>query len=328
MHNSLSFFSGAWATMKSLFLPAGLVLGFSIAWVWPELGQSVKSAGLMPWTIVVIFLLNGLQTRLNDLPRERVFFLALAVAALITLLLSPLLAALLAYWLPLSAGLILGLQVKAAMPSTLSTCIVMTRLAGGNPLWALVITVVLNMLAVFSIPFVLALSLGDGQLSLSPWQLLGQLMLLVLLPFSVGFLLSKLVAIRADHSLFQYLPSSCIILAVWMALSDSQQMFQTLSLSTFLNIALVTLLLHFGLMALAAISAWWLNVPESGWVAMLLTSSQKTLPVAITVLASLNQPVGEAVLMCVLFHFIQLFCDASVLPYLARLSKAAAQRSI
>jgi sodium/bile acid cotransporter 7 len=49
---------------------------------------------------------------------------------------------------------------------------------------------------------------------------------------------------------------------------------------------------------------------------MIFTTSQKTLPVAISVLAALNLPIGEAVLTCVLFHFLMLFADSLLVPKL------------
>ena len=51
---------------------------------------------------------------------------------------------------------------------------------------------------------------------------------------------------------------------------------------------------------------------------MILTGAQKTLPVAVSVLAALNYPIGEALLVCVLFHFMVLFGDALLVPYLKR----------
>jgi sodium/bile acid cotransporter 7 len=49
---------------------------------------------------------------------------------------------------------------------------------------------------------------------------------------------------------------------------------------------------------------------------MALAGSQKTLPVAISLLAVLAGPVGEALLVCVMFHFLRLFADALIAPRL------------
>lgn len=305
--------------MKSLFLPSGLLCSFIFAWFLPFPGTLLNEVGLMPWTIVLIFLVNGYQTQLHELPRDRHFLYALISAGVITLGLAPFMGAALAGWFGFGAGMALGLIVKATVPSTLSTCIVMTQLAGGNSLWALMMTVALNIIGVFTIPFILSSILAEsGAITLSPWELLIQLILLVLLPFLAGLIARRMLSIAPDHFLLQYLPSSCIIFAVLMALSSSNEVLKELDLTTLIQIIAVTLILHFSLMALGAIAAKLVNTPTEGSVALLMVSSQKTLPVAVSVLASLNQPIGEAILICVLFHFIQLFSDSLVLPWLKR----------
>ena len=44
--------------------------------------------------------------------------------------------------------------------------------------------------------------------------------------------------------------------------------------------------------------------------ALLFVASQKTLPVSLAVLAGLHQETGNAVIVCLLFHFVQLFGDS------------------
>lgn len=305
--------------MHSLFLPAGLLISFLVAWLVPAPGLLLKELGLIPWTVIVIFLVNGYQTKLSETPKSMAFVKTLLCAGIITLMLAPLMGGVTAQWLGLSAGMALGLVVKSAVPSTLSTCIVMTQLAGGNPLWALVITVVLNLVGVFTIPLMLSWTLADlSGFELSPWHLLLQLVQLVLIPFIVGLAARQILSLRPDHIVLVYLPSVCVILAVWMSLSASSDIFQALDILTLGKIVVATFVIHFGLMGISLIAARIIRTPQEGIVALLLTGSQKTLPVAVSVLAALNQPIGEAILLCVLFHFIQLFADAALVPRLKR----------
>lgn len=304
--------------MKNLFLPLGLVLAFIFAWLAPSLGGLLKQAGLIPWMVVCIFLVNGFQTNLKDLPKERSFLHGLIVAGVISLFISPLLGLATAEILALPAGIALGIIVKATVPPTLSTCIVMTQLTRGYPLWALVITVILNIAGVFTIPFMLGFTLQTaGDISIDPIPLLQSLILLVLLPFLLGLGLKKRLSVDPQHILLQYLPSSCVIATVWMALSDSHALFQTIEVLTLVKIAAATLMIHFALMLLALIASKWLRLVPQARLAMLFTISQKTLPVAISVLAALDMPIGEAVMACVLFHFLMLFTDSLIAPKLA-----------
>ena len=304
--------------MKSLFLPVGLLLSFIFAWAFPEPGSILKEFGMIPWMVVTIFLVNGYQTNLSELPKSRSFILALITGGFLSLLISPIIGWGVSEVLALPAGIALGIIVTATVPPTLSTCIVMTQLSGGYPRWALMITVILNIAGVFTIPFMLGYLLeGSSNVAIEPLSLLLSLILLVLLPFLIGIGAKHLASLDPQHQILKYLPSTCIILTVWMALSDSNELFQTLEGVAVLQIAIATLLIHFGLMALSYLLSQILHLEPQARIAMLFTLSQKTLPVSISVLATLDVPIGEAVLTCVLFHFLMLLVDSILTPRLA-----------
>jgi len=304
--------------LKSLFLPVGLLLCFVLAWSFPEPGSAAKELGLIPWMVVAIFLVNGYQTNLSELPKSRSFLYALIGGGFLSLIISPLIGLGVAQAMALPAGIALGIIVTATVPPTLSTCIVMTQLSGGYPLWSLMMTVILNIAGVFTIPFMLGYIMeGSGAIRIEPLSLLLTLILLVLLPFLLGIAARSLSSLDPRSALLQYLPSSCIILTVWMALSDSNELFQTLQALTLVQIAIATLVIHFGMMALSYLLSQILKLEPQARIAMLFTLSQKTLPVSISVLAALDMPIGEAVLTCVLFHFLMLLTDSLLTPRLA-----------
>lgn len=303
--------------MKSLYLPVGLIISFIIAWMLPAPGSLLKELGLIPWMVVIIFLVNGYQTNLSELPKDRSFIYALIIGGFISLIVSPFIGLGVSELLALPAGIALGIIVKSTVPPTLSTCIVMTQLTNGYPLWALVITVILNIVGVFTIPFMLGFTLESaGNITIEPLPLLKTLVLLVLVPFMVGVIAKRVSTIDPQNLILQYLPSSCVIATVWMALSDSNELFQNLEVSTLLKIAVAILLIHFSLMVLSYLTSVGLKLDPGARLAMLFTISQKTLPVAISVLAALNMPIGEAILACVLFHFLMLFTDSMIAPKL------------
>ena len=305
--------------MKSSFLPGGLVLAFLVAWLLPEAGVQLKDWGLIPWMVVTIFIVNGYQTNLSELPRSKSFVVAMSVTAVIALLVSPFIGLGVASVFGMGAGFTLGLVVKATVPPTLSTCIVMTQLAGGYGAWALIMTLALNIVGIFTIPFMLDLTLdGIGDIVIDPLPLLQKLMLLVLLPFLAGLGLRRIATIDPKHLALQYLPSTCVILTVWMALSDSSEVFQSLDLITLASIGFAALSVHLILLALCWGVSTVLKLEWKAAIAVILTGSQKTLPVAVSVLTALNLPMGEALLVCVLFHFLVLFGDALLVPYLKR----------
>ena len=303
--------------MKTYFLPVGLFISLLFSLVFPDPGVYLKDVGLIPWCVIIIFFVNGYQTHLKELPRDSAFIYTLLATGVICLIVSPIIGLLTASALQLSVGLTLGLLVKSVVPSTLSTCIVMTNLAGGRGSWALMMTVVINIVGVFSIPFMLGISAAENiDFNLDPVDLLQTLILLVLCPLILGFLAKNLVNLSPQQPFLNYLPSTMVICVVWFSLSDSAHMFYDLSILSFINIALASVLVHFGLMLIAMFAARYLPIDNAAKVAMALTASQKTLPIAVSILASFEQHVGEAILFCVLFHFIQLFADAALLPKL------------
>ena len=144
-------------TFKKAFLPAGLIVAIAAA-LAIDIGSGAVKV-LVPWRpllVVVIFLINGYQTRLRDAPRSGRFAGAFLFAAVVTLIAAPWLGRGMAGLLRMSTTMTLGLIVMSAVPSTLSSGIVLTEVAGGNSLWALILTIGLNLLGVFTVPFMLA----------------------------------------------------------------------------------------------------------------------------------------------------------------------------
>ncbi len=305
--------------MKAYFLPLGLLLSLAVSLIAPQPGLFFQEMGLIPWCVVIIFFVNGYQTTLKELPSGAPFVYSLLVTAIICLVISPLLGLLTASALQLSVGLTLGLLVQSAVPSTLSTCIVMTKLAGGRGSWALMLTVIINILGVFSIPFMLDLTASENiDFVIDPLSLLQKLVLLVLCPLLLGYLAKQLHWLSPQHPFLSYLPSTMVIIAVWLSLSASAEILYTITIIALGKIALAALMVHFGLMLIAICAAKYLPIDAGARVAIVLTASQKTLPVAVSILVSFNQNVGDAILFCVLFHFIQLFADAALLTRLKR----------
>jgi len=305
--------------MSGYFLPVGLLLAFLTAWFVPEPGTALQQMGLIPWMVVTIFLVNGYQTVLGQMPLSGKLWTTALIAILINLLISPFLGLVAASLLALPSAAAIGLIVTATVPSTLSSGIVMTQLANGDGLKALFLTILLNLLGVFTIPFLLPVVLENvGTLDLSPWPLLKQLLVIVLLPFVLGMLGRRILQFSPRHWLIRYLPSSCVIVTVWMSVSASSETLKEISLLLIGSMIVAALLLH-GALLLLCLGSRRLYQPERGeWIALLFTASQKTLPVTVGVLAALDQPIGVALVACILFHFMQLLVDSMLAARLVR----------
>lgn len=305
--------------MSPYFLPLGLLLAFLVSWLLPQPGSLLQQLGLIQWMVVVIFLVNGYQTSLSQLRSGLGLGRIWLPALLINLLLAPWLGWMVARWLQLPQSAALGLVVMSTVPATLSSGIVMTRLAGGDGVKALSLTILLNLVGVFSVPFLLPLLLdGMGGSGLSPWQLLGKLLLIVLLPFLLGTVARGLLEFPHDGLLLRYLPSSCVIGTVWMSVSASSETLHQVTPGLLLLLGLSALLVHGGLLLVCRLARQLVAMERPDWLALLFPASQKTLPVAVGVLVALEQPAGVALVASILFHFIQLIADSLLASRLYR----------
>lgn len=304
-------------------MPLGMLLSLVVAMLLPELGRYLKSLGIIPICVAIIFFVNGYQTKLSHLPRSRSFSYVLSGTMILSLIISPLLGLISSLFLSLSTGLMIGLLVMSAAPSTLSTCIVMTKLANGRANWALMMTVIINISGVFSIPLMLSiithqnLSL-DMMAYVSPLALLQKLIVLVLIPFILGYFISKLSLVSAQHKALNYLPSSMVIIAVWLSLSSSVEVLYQINILSLMKIALATGFVHLSLMLISIVWVRSLSVDNGAKVSIVFTASQKAISVAVSVLANFNTDVADAILFCVIFHFIQLLIDSLLIGKIKR----------
>ena len=307
-------------SVNNYFLPVGLLLALVVAVLAPTPGALLHQAGLVPWMVVIIFLVNGYQVDLKNLPRAGRAAKASVVAIAISLLLSPLIGLATVSLLELPADVALGLVVMATVPPTLSSGIVMTQVAGGNVPKALFLTILLNLIGVLSVPFMLQFALGSaGLVSISPWSVLIQLILLVLLPFALGALTRRVAGAGASgHWLLRYLPSSCVIATVWVSASASSGMLKAFDIGLLLLILAGALLIHGTLLLLCYLARYLYRPDYAEWQALLFTASQKTLPIALGLLAMISPTIGAAMVACLVFHFLQLFLDSAIASLMAR----------
>jgi sodium/bile acid cotransporter 7 len=77
-------------------------------------------------------------------------------------------------------------------------------------------------------------------------------------------------------------------------------------LTIFMGVASI----HILLLIINAYAGKLLRLSSADQKAMLFVSSQKTMALAIAVLASIKFDTGNAIIVCLMFHFFQLFFDS------------------
>ena len=297
--------------MRRFFLPCGLILAAILALLVPGPAPVLRGHHAVDALVMVIFLASGLQADFSHLgfqPRTIGLLVASAVSSLI---LAPFIGLAIIQVLHLDQGAAIGLGTIALVPPTLSAGVVITGVCGGDIGLALLLTVVLNILGILTIPVMAELILHSvATLAIHPWAMAGRLTLLVLLPMALGQALRQQMGRRPWFSGLSYLNSSCVILVVYIVLGSSAHSLADLTLGITLAIVLTAILFHTLLLGLNHLLGRLLKRPLAQRQALLFVTSQKTLPLALVVLAGLEIDTGVGVLFCLCLHFLQLFIDS------------------
>jgi sodium/bile acid cotransporter 7 len=141
---------------------------------------------------------------------------------------------------------------------------------------------------------------------------------LVLLPFVLGKILRISLKKQQVSSSWSYVTSSCVILVVYSALSLARHELYALGLGTYIQILCTVALVHGVLLLINAQGAKLLQLPPADGKALIFVASQKTFPVSLAVLAGLGGTPGNAVIVCLVFHFFQLFADSLLASFIRR----------
>lgn len=299
--------------MRQYFLPIGLIIAAIAALTLPQAGILLADLGGIKVTIIIIFLVSGYQIGTTGVPLNRGFLHIFLAAATISLVLAPILGLAVGKLLALPPSLLIGLLVICTVPPTLSSGIVITGVSRGNTVLALMLTMSLNLVGVLVLPTVLNLCLrASGPVPVDQWALFNKMLLLVLLPFALGKILRVMVNKSRISPHWSYVNSTCVILAVYTALAVSRQEFFHTSLGHYFAVLASVSLVHGLLLVLNTQAANILQLSSEDSRALLFVGSQKTLSVSLAVLAGLHQETGNAVVVCLLFHFVQLFVDSVV----------------
>ena len=210
-----------------------------------------------------------------------------------------------------------GLLVISAMPTTLSSGIIWTRLAGGNDALALVTTVVSSGISFIAVPAILFITVGKF-ISLNPAEMIGRLVLVVLLPVVVAQGLRQIKAVShlasRHKTLLSVIPQILILNVVFTGVVGGVlQMHRRgghLGFTDFLILAAAAAGVH----SLAAAACWMtgkaLRWDRADRLSLLFSGSQKTLPASLYICAKFFPAFPFATIPCVMYHVFQLIIDS------------------
>ena len=319
------------ALPRGLGFPFSLLVVCGLAWASPSLGM--REGPFLPEitsliAVFVIFLVQGWNL---DLRRLRAASSRKSVALSLHpfIFLVPPMLVLLAYALGLApAGWSQAILFLAILPTTISSCVVYTRLAGGDADEALGHATFSNMLAVVWVPVAWGAFLSsDGEsvgVTQSMGLFLGDLLVLMILPCLVGWWARKKLENRLgplQGKCMQLVPFGCILVLAYFSFCP---LFGDRFIQDLRSEAVGLAAFICGFLVLLTLLAWFAgravsSRPETR-LAFFFCAGQKSLAVGLPMAHLLVGPdhsaVGELVLPLVLFHFGQLLLGSLLLGIL------------
>lgn len=288
------------------------------AWYWPEPGvykgfidlESIANAG-----VSLIFFFYGLKLSTKELKAGLSNWRIHIVVQMITFLIFPL--TILVLWrisgAPSNSLYWIGTFFLAALPSTVSSSVVMVSIARGNIPSAIFNASVSSLLGVFLTPmwmgFIITSSGGDYNLP----QVIFKLAYQVLLPVALGVALhSKYghIAMR-NRDLLKLFDQSVILLIVYVSFCDSfvNKMFNHSSPVEIMLLGVAMMLLFFLIYGITLFISKVLGFCREDTITALFCASKKSLvhgTVMAKVLFTGVNGVGVIILPLMIFHTLQL----------------------
>ena len=224
---------------------------------------------------------------------------------------------------------LVGFLVVLVLPSTISSCIVYARVAGGNTEFALGHSFLSNFIAPFLFPLLCVGWLyGVGFTGVSflsvVERIYPRLGLLILLPLILGYLSQKIPLVRVQRDWEKKAPQACILFLSYVAFASGSSLgLLEQTISQWVELAAWTSVCWLVLSFLGWISGKVLGLKTPERISAYFVVSQKSLATGIPLIFAVmgTQSVEGwiwIVLPLTFYHLFQLLAGAGVIAYLNR----------
>jgi len=223
-----------------------------------------------------------------------------------------------------TALLWLGAFYVAALPSTVSSSVVMVSIAGGNLPAAIFNASISSLIGVFLTPLWMGLFLAGGSEAYDLSGVIGKLTIQVVVPVLAGILLHRWGGAFAERhkASLRYFDQTVILVIVYTSFCESfsRRMFASLDWTDLLLLSLGMLLLFFLVYALIQVLSNWLGFSRPDRITALFCGSKKSL-VQGSVMAKVLFPgdlAGIALLPIMVYHALQLIVASIIAQAMGR----------
>uniref|UniRef100_A0A7C9ATW6 Uncharacterized protein n=1 Tax=Opuntia streptacantha TaxID=393608 RepID=A0A7C9ATW6_OPUST len=174
------------------FLPLALIGGVALGFANPTLGCLADKYHLSKVSTFCIFIISGLTLRSEEIGQATDAWPTGLFGLASILLLTPNFSRLILQLNLQPPEFVTGLALFCCMPTTLSSGVSLTQLAGGNFALALAMTVISNLLGILVVPFSISKFVASGVgISIPTKQLFRSLVTTLLIPLILGKVLRE-----------------------------------------------------------------------------------------------------------------------------------------
>ncbi len=207
----------------------------------------------------------------------------------------------------------------------------MLPLLQGNVAQAILLTVGSNVVGVVLIPLWLKAVLtsagraGVDGLDISYADIFVKLLISSLIPTVIGKLLRDFVPpvarfVRGHKAFLSIVNNTSLAMIIWQTISSGRDAIVSTDVGTFLCVIVSALLVHVMYLLFNTLAVWVMRVPLPEAVSVVIMASQKSAPVAVTVITYIAADTalqGVLAVPCVVGQLLQIFVGQPVAHYLA-----------
>ncbi|MBV8901580.1 MAG: bile acid:sodium symporter [Verrucomicrobia bacterium] len=222
-----------------------------------------------------------------------------------------------------------GMLYLCVLPSTVSTSVVLTAVAGGNVAGAIFSAAFSNIIGVVLTPVCVQLLMSTTGQHGHFGALLGQILLLTLVPFTLGMLLRPLVwqFVDANKRWVNWISNAVILFIVYSAFCDSveNRIWHRFGYGLTLGVLAMIIALYLTISCLVQLASHWLKLNREDFIAAYFCSVNKTLamgvPLAILIFGA-RTDLSLILLPIMFYHPFQLLVNGILANRWARQASA------
>ena len=311
----------------------GILSVITFAYFFPQFGLMTKPFSLETVAdigITIVFFFYGLKLNFHDLRNGLANWKMHIVIQFTTFVYFPLLLlALKPFFVSEHAREIwLGAFYLAALPSTVTSAVVMVGIAGGNVAAAIFNATLSSFLGIFITPLWVGLVVATSSQTADTSGIITKLGIQVLLPVVLGLLLNKRFGVWANKNKGQlkYIDQGTILLVIYISFchSFSSHIFSDFKWTEILLLGVGMIALFFSTMAIVYIISIPLGFGLKDRITVLFCGSKKSLvhgTVMSKVLLPQSLPIGIVLLPLMLYHALQLILSSIIAERISKIEK-------